>query len=126
MNDSTHPAGGRSCLSTYGSSVSSNKGVHYKRKLNRRYQSKQRGNKIKLGDFETQIRDSEPESDSVSSDHIFGSEGLFNHEWTRIEANKGILFAFIGVYSWFIMVFSLGRSLPDLTQSAQFQAYPFG
>jgi hypothetical protein len=47
-----------------------------------------------------------------------GRAALFNREWTRIDANKGIPFTFIGVYSWFIIVFSLGRSLPDITQSS--------
>jgi hypothetical protein len=35
----------------------------------------------------------------------YSRAGLFNHEWTRIDANKGIPFVFIGVYSWFIIVF---------------------
>jgi hypothetical protein len=47
-----------------------------------------------------------------------GRAGLFNHEWTRIDANKWIPFAFIGVYSWIIIVFSLGQSLPEVTQSS--------
>jgi hypothetical protein len=49
---------------------------------------------------------------------VIDCAGLFNLEWTRIDANKGITFAVIGVYSWFIIVFSLGRGLPDLTQSS--------